>query len=524
MTALCELCATSCETCTGPNYNNCKTCVAGFNFYEPNKECITVCPDKFVGINKICESCDATTAKCLTCSVLSTNCTKCVTGSYFYNFGCYANCLAATLVPSPTKNMWGNPVTGKCEECNIACDLCFGPNFDNCTKCTTDYNLVLEKSQCVKDCPASYYASSNQCLKCSYKCLTCKTDSTTCQSCSTGFYYFKDGTTEECTDNCPSKGSYYGNFQTRTCDPCHNGCVTCFGPTANTCTSCKTDTVSTPNVAYYYYEVTRQCLQICPSGYAYSTAAPNVCAKCNISCIECAYNDPNICLSCNSSLFLLGTDCMTKEACPSNTFADTTLNKCVECNPICLTCNDSSVNQCGSCADGYFLNVLTSACASVCPVSYFKVGPPDNKCSPCGTGCKTCDVLSNNCTSCLLGYYLKDFSCGLTCGSHQYKDLVNSKCATCNVACGDCTGPSSSNCIDCQSPYFLFGATCILTCPTGYYGTGVICEKCATECQACTASICTACVSPYFLKNEATCVSACADTAPENQFGDTRVN
>lgn len=168
---------------------------------------------------------------------------------------------------------------------------------------------------------------------------------------------------------------------------------------------------------------------------------------------------------------------------------------------------------------------MTSTCSLTCPTYYYRVGSPSNTCSKCDSGCRICDILANNCTACITGYYLTGYTCATTCGSHLYKDTTYNKCASCNVACGNCNGPNSDNCLTCSTPYFLTGSTCTLTCPTGYYGDTLNCVKCPDNCASCTsANVCTSCTTPYYLKNEKICVSDCSADSLTNEYGDSSDN
>jgi len=60
--------------------------------------------------------------------------------------------------------------------------------------------------------------------------------------------------------------------------------------------------------------------------------------------------------------------------CDAGYFEDTTLQTCVQCNPNCAACTDST-KKCPACTTGYYW-YLGQYCESFCPYPY--VGNPVN--------------------------------------------------------------------------------------------------------------------------------------------------
>lgn len=78
----CLSCNSACATCFAADTFSCYSCKTnstGQVFYLSlgTTQCVTVCPDgQFQGSNNLCVAC---APQCATCSIISTNCTKCLT-------------------------------------------------------------------------------------------------------------------------------------------------------------------------------------------------------------------------------------------------------------------------------------------------------------------------------------------------------------------------------------------------------------------------------------------------------------
>ena len=54
--------------------------------------------------------------------------------------------------------------------------------------------------------------------------------------------------------------------------------------------------------------------------------------------------------------------------CPGNYAEDSVLNKCGVCNPVCITCNGHTVNDCIECANGKYKS--SSGCVDICQCKF----------------------------------------------------------------------------------------------------------------------------------------------------------
>ena len=92
-------------------------------------------------------------------------------------------------------------------------------------------------------------------------------------------------------------------------------------------------------------------------------------------------------------------------------------NTCKVCNIACTSCSSNTNTSCKNCSLGYYLNINTTICDTVCPAGQYIDSNIPYLCVVCGTGCKTCLTTSTYCTSCLPTYYLSynQTSCSKTC-------------------------------------------------------------------------------------------------------------
>ena len=103
---------------------------------------------------------------CKTCTISSSNCNSCYSGYILTtNKSCFANC-------SSLSNSY-DPITYNCYNCELNCETCFGPRYDQCLTCKNP--LSLNGNTCVSRCPAGMYRDSNSvCNLCDKsKCSTC---------------------------------------------------------------------------------------------------------------------------------------------------------------------------------------------------------------------------------------------------------------------------------------------------------------------------------------------------------------
>lgn len=179
---------------------------------------------------------------------------------------------------------------------------------------------------------------------------------------------------------------------------------------------------------------------------------------------------------------------------------------CYSCIHPCSTCS-ISVNNCTSCASGYYFYEASHQCLSVCPIN---ITVSDStgilQCLPCDSNCTTCLTSTNNCLTCSVPYSFYNSSCLLSCPSGFF-----SSSNVCNVCVNNCLACSSASvCTSCNSPYLFYTSQCLSICPVN---SSIIinktCTACANYCLNCSSSnICYECPANRALYNEA-CVSSC---------------
>lgn len=263
---------------------------------------------------------------------------------------------------------------------------------------------------------------------------------------------------------------------------CANTCLTCDGPVSEMCTSCVPE-------KYSYFDQPYKCENSCYQYWYYGNTSDYMCYPCNSACQICTGPTNNDCTHCAQGYFLQpqpSTTCLP--TCPSNTYSDSSARKCVECYGTCATCMGTS-NNCTSCVSGYFMH--GSGCVAVCPDGY-------------------------------------------------YGDTTNSLCVLCDSACKTCIGPGAEQCSSCNrglgyylQPDFI---SCNKTCPDGYYGGSIMCIACPMSCKTCSSpglshtlvsyDKCTSCNPGYFLGliDRTTDERTCDSTCPDGYYGNPTTN
>lgn len=143
--------------------------------------------------------------------------------------------------------------------------------------------------------PGSYddfEAQDALCQKCHYSCLTCngpyRDDCLTCDPATLRTYvnHLVDPGLSPNQEFCNCPQGYYSQPANPLCQPCHDDCLSCFGPSSNNCLQCKA-----PELVL----VDGQCS--CAQG-TYQLA-PGTCSPCPPSCLTCT--DNSSCTSCDNS-------------------------------------------------------------------------------------------------------------------------------------------------------------------------------------------------------------------------------
>lgn len=202
----CLLCADltiHCKHCQSPLI--CLICDPGYILFE--SQCLTSAPPGYVNISGIATICDN---QCVTCSILTDNCTIC-RFDYYYNSLCVTTC--------PTSHYKYNHT---CVRCVSPCNTCLDLNL--CLSCigTTNTFYIASNNTCSLTCPQYYFKNTlnSVCSPCQTPCNDCQS-LTLCISClPTKFLY-----NSRCLDVCPS--GYFPNSTTNICDLCIYPCQTC---------------------------------------------------------------------------------------------------------------------------------------------------------------------------------------------------------------------------------------------------------------------------------------------------------
>lgn len=209
-------------------------------------------------------------------------------------------------------------------------------------------------------------------------------------------------------------------------------CRTCNSGNTSSCLSCYTDTSISTFI--YLYETVNNCYDICPTG-TYTNTAVKKCLACDTICNTCLGSSTN-CTSCVSGstypyLFINSSLGTCRTSCPSTYYPDLASSpiQCVLCVTPCMTC--TTVSQCTSCLDGYYYNV--NVCQNPCPSGTTIPNDATNNCDACSVQCLTCQTTVDNCVSCSASAALYNGACVSVCPYPLVK--FNGTCASCSTKC-----------------------------------------------------------------------------------------
>ncbi|KAL4454935.1 hypothetical protein ABPG74_006317 [Tetrahymena malaccensis] len=539
----CESCISNCSECSAQY--TCDICKDGYfksqkqecvnkcdsNFYgDPNtRECKLECTDSYFANQKtkLCEKCDQS---CLTCQESSTKCTSCPPTTYLIKnsdnqfYKCVSQCPEQFYLDSAQK---------QCLPCYKGCSVCFGPLFNQCTKCKQDFKQIQDK--CLRqDCGDYYFTNSdnNVCTQCQKNCIKCS-DFNSCDQCA-----FGNDSSGKCNKKCKDNEFQQGDD----CINCNENCLECYGKSETQCLKCLPDMQLQDG----------KC--ICIQGYQLNKQ----CNKCDKTCQDCSYQNGQVqCNSCISNLMDPQKDaCVCKEGfnlqdgeckCQENKIFNN--NTCLPCHSSCKQCSGPGINECISCKDqnqeinqktklctckqGYFyvqnnmcqkcyqtcqnclssgesdcysclegsnlILVDTRAKTSACKCqSGFYFDMDQHICKKCSDSCKEC-IRENDCLSCDEDFmYLKKVSgqnFGIcVCQGSFFYNKKEKKCQNCHFSCNTCSGISEQECLTCSDQNSeLIRNKCI--CKQGYFLDKFKCLKCSPECQTCNGPQNTDCLS-----------------------------
>jgi proprotein convertase subtilisin/kexin type 5 len=131
----CVACTSPCKTCEG-SQTNCTSCLSGLDpeVFLNNNICIDSCPS-YTYANYSTNECSDCESPCYLCSSLSV-CESCVSGYFYYNGTCEVDCPFGFI-----------GIAKVCESCDSPCDGC-EIAVDNCTSCIDGYYYVPNTNDC----------------------------------------------------------------------------------------------------------------------------------------------------------------------------------------------------------------------------------------------------------------------------------------------------------------------------------------------------------------------------------------
>ncbi|KAL4494813.1 hypothetical protein ABPG73_004253 [Tetrahymena malaccensis] len=319
---VCEYCDLSvCNQCITSNI--CKKCQ---NQYYLNS-------------SKWCSKCDANCNQCTGPGV----CQICNQGYLMQNGICVASCSSGYYVDGYN-----------CLACHQGCSNCTGPLQNQCTNCTSKYQLFT--SECLIRCQSGYFRDIDRiCKQCTTGCDYC-TNNLYCNTCLQGFFL---------------------NQNTQKCSSCDSQCQQCSGPSLQDCTGCQSGLILFMN----------QCIKNCPYNY-YLDSSTNLCQKCtDPNCKIC--NQSNQCQQCQDQSQYLVDFSSCSSICPSSHQSwsknqtdsigqQILINYCylINCQVGYQQYQDQCVEKCGDgllfylpCDDGN--NLDGDGCSSTCQIEQY---------------------------------------------------------------------------------------------------------------------------------------------------------
>ncbi|EAS03999.2 EGF-like domain protein (macronuclear) [Tetrahymena thermophila SB210] len=493
-TALCTNCDISCQTCSGPNYNQCLTCDSTRNLQTSGAQQTCPCKNAFYEAYK--PKCQACHYSCATCDGPNNyNCLTCPAAGSFRLNGQIPLCPCQNYYYDDGKNQ-------NCVPCNYKCAQCLQGSPNVCTSCLLSDNRVYNPLSQNCDCINGYYDDgATQCIQCDPQCVTCQDTTGSCLTCDSS----KNRTLDSSSHKCICQNGYFSLDISNqdVCQKCPSVCPDCDKQTGQ-CKSCFGNNRVLPNCN-------------CQTGY-YDVGDGN-CQQCDKSCPKsCQGPLKNQCLDCTSLIngqnlyrnfnqitgMTTGTcDCMDGY---SEDTQNPTYSQCIKCSPKCLTClQQNNSYACLSCRSSQFRYLQNNQC--LCLPGYYDDG---TNCQVCDARCKTCSSSSTKCTSCSdsnnrqLNTSTKKCDCKLG----YYVDPVNISnptCLKCHYSCQSCNGPNQTDCLTCDinQGRKINGGTCI--CIDGTYddNSNQLCVSCDWSCSTCsqTGIDCQTCDSTRTLQN-----------------------
>jgi len=602
----CEYCHASCATCYGPSYTHCTSCDKEKNlawitdgispifdkvsiavgkcrcalgFYSSFGDCLPCDPT--------CETCNGPNDEdCLTCKVIDLEPNEdgyceCPTGQTFYQ-----NYTICAIECDENEFLDDNDT---CRTCAYECSSCWGPGNDQCYECDDGFELQeLDFGEFICRCPTGLYLDNNNCVACDDNCYDCLEAADDCIACADprelqysngkGECVCKSGWEEvgtECEitkiNDCGFVNQYVDEDET--CQDCDISCGTCSGPEYYECLLCKENAYLESGSCYcdlyYYMDENGDCIQCgdlcsecnedycfdCPEG-TFSGVGGN-CEDCDSSCLTCNGDLSTDCTSCEYPKKLLDTANGKECKCPSGWTPNgdsceaptngcplghyLSSGVCKECSSNCSSCLGPRDSDCTSCypEDNRSLLFGSSYGKCRCNEGFFEIS---GVCMSCDPKCKICNGYGvDDCLDCEDGMDLIPTYGGYTCAcddTHFWSNYSNS-CVLpdytwtdsngfelpCSSDCEKCIGPNDYECSTCRSDLHLIEdhntdeiGGCI--CEDGYFRNDIgECEACDSLCAICSGpDTCDSCVNFAILTTEEeTSYCECRTNYVENQ-------
>ncbi|XP_041074013.1 proprotein convertase subtilisin/kexin type 5-like [Polyodon spathula] len=306
----CQECDRTCSSCTGPELTDCTKCKKGLALNPDTMMCGVTgdsnCPPKTflhdnqftcVACHKQCESCNGPNAN---------DCQTCTLPNYLYNGTCLTVCPAGTFESSEEADGVG---LGFCSACDHVCATCTGASPKDCITCSSGYFRFMHL--CILHCPAGYYRGTTHCDKCDPSCRLCSGPGPqACLSCPPHMLQLEG--TRQCVEHCPER-FYQENYK---CKQCHTSCKTCKDYTPQGCLTCDWGSTLQNGICYPRCEEQRylsedEVCKLCDSSCRHcSGLGPNQCVSCKLNfalhptekrCIECCEGNQTDCCLCSTN-------------------------------------------------------------------------------------------------------------------------------------------------------------------------------------------------------------------------------
>ncbi|XP_063049504.1 proprotein convertase subtilisin/kexin type 5-like, partial [Engraulis encrasicolus] len=492
MDGSCHLCHHTCHECSGDGPANCTSCQpdpSGAKRYLVAGECRYSCPEGYFPSPSHSE-CRPCPSNCHVCASPE-HCVHCSPGYYPKDGDCLSLSCGEGAVEDDDHE--------ECVTCEEGCERCLTINRFHCNACYKDY--YQHGVACHRHCPDGTYGDNSTltCMMCDAHCRIC--DASQCYWCDDDYYLSDDKCVKQCAEG------LYGDEERRECESCHHTCRTCSGPAHDDCDSCE-DGMTLEKGLCVPVDVTVTC------GTNHFLTATGTCMACYSDCGTCSGPFANQCDTCGQGNFL-SPDQRCVRRCPAGSFGNESSWRCEECVAGCTQCRDAhSCQRCQTSPAELYLQ--SGRCVPECQGGY----PVAGECEACDAHCVSCEG-PGMCEQCDEQYLLHGLSCVEHCPP-RYRPLEGT-CQRCPNGCSDCHG---EYCTGCEKYYFLHQHQCVDDCPRAFYASVLTqkCDACHPDCAACDGpedDDCIDCSDRRATRYRGKCVRLCpANTYQDKQRGE----